>query len=103
SDVCSSDLKSMVAEELGLNRVLEKEALEVVETDLGEWILQLDEDPPSHLVAPALHKNKAHIKDTFESKQDYTGTDSPAELTAFARQQLRKEILSADIDIKVSN
>ena len=95
--------KSMMTEELGLNRVLEKESLEVVETDLGEWILQLDEDPPSHLVAPALHKNKTQIKDTFDLKRDYTGSDSPAELTAFAREQLRKEFLSADIGITGCN
>ncbi|KHE67375.1 LUD domain-containing protein, partial [Halobacillus sp. BBL2006] len=50
--------KSMVTEEIGLNEALEKSGCEVVESDLGEWILQLDEDPPSHIVTPALHKNK---------------------------------------------
>ncbi len=95
--------KSMMTEELGLNRVLEKADLDVVETDLGEWILQLDEDPPSHLVAPALHKNKEQIKETFIRERGYDGSDSPDELTAFAREQLRKEFLSADIGITGCN
>ncbi|MCG3056919.1 LUD domain-containing protein, partial [Escherichia coli] len=60
--------KSMVTEEIGLNKALEEVGAEVVESDLGEWILQLDEDPPSHIVAPALHKNKGQIRETFANK-----------------------------------
>lgn len=95
--------KSMVTEEIGLNDVLEKADLEVVETDLGEWILQLDEDPPSHIVAPALHKNRQQVRDTFASERGYEGDESPEALTAFAREQLRKDFLSADIGITGCN
>lgn len=95
--------KSMVTEELGLNAVLENIGVDVVETDLGEWILQLDEDPPSHIVAPALHKNKEQIQETFTKTRSYTGTAIPEELAAFARKQLREEFLSADIGITGCN
>src|SRR5690625_2156725 len=95
--------KSMVSEEIGLNKLLEKLAVEVVETDLGEWILQLDEDPPSHIVAPALHKNKEQIKETFSSMRGYEGSSQPEELAAFAREQLRQDFLSADIGITGCN
>lgn len=95
--------KSMVTEEIGLNQQLEKMGAEVVESDLGEWILQLDEDPPSHIVTPALHKNKAQIRKTFAEKRGYNGSDSPEELAAFAREQLRKDFLSADVGITGCN
>lgn len=95
--------KSMVTEELGLNDVLENMGVDVVETDLGEWILQLDEDPPSHIVAPAVHKNKEQIKETFMAKRGYELTSKPEELALFAREQLRKEFLAADIGITGCN
>jgi len=61
--------KSMVTEEISLNECLEDAGCEVVETDLGEYILQIDDhDPPSHIVAPALHKNKQQIRDVFTEK-----------------------------------
>lgn len=65
--------KSMVTEEIGLNDVLVAQGLEVVETDLGEWIIQLDEDRPSHIVAPALHKERESIRETFAQKRGYDG------------------------------
>lgn len=96
--------KSMVTEEIGLNDVLEKNGCEVVETDLGEYILQIDDhDPPSHIVAPALHKNKEQIRDVFRDKLGYTNTEKPEELTLFAREQLRKEFLAADVGITGCN
>jgi|SRR5690625_3343983 len=95
--------KSMVTEEIGLNEVLQHIGVDVVETDLGEWILQLDEDPPSHIIAPAVHKNKEQIKETFTRKRGYRQTDQPEELAAFARDQLRQEFLSADIGITGCN
>lgn len=95
--------KSMVTEELGLNDVLQNIGVDVVETDLGEWILQLDEDPPSHIVAPALHKNKEQIQETFTKTRGYEGTSQPETLAAFAREQLREEFLSADIGITGCN
>src|SRR5690606_906415 len=95
--------KSMVTEEINLNAELQEMGCDVVETDLGEYILQLDEDPPSHIVAPALHKNKEQIRDTFREKKNYQNTEKPEELTLFARELLRKEFLSADIGITGCN
>lgn len=95
--------KSMVTEELGLNEALQKDGVDIVETDLGEWILQLDEDPPSHIVTPAIHKDKESIKRTFTEKRGYKKSDDPEELAAFAREQLRQEFLSADIGITGCN
>lgn len=95
--------KSMVTEEINLNAELQALGCDVVETDLGEYILQLDEDPPSHIVVPALHKNKEQIRDTFREKKGYTKTEKPEELTLFARELLRKEFLSADLGITGCN
>ncbi|MDE3838255.1 iron-sulfur cluster-binding protein [Bacillus methanolicus] len=96
--------KSMVTEEINLNSTLEEEGCEVIETDLGEYILQVDDhDPPSHIVAPALHKNKEQIKDVFTKKLGYQKTEKPEELAWHAREMLRKEYLSADIGITGCN
>ncbi|WP_181347104.1 LutB/LldF family L-lactate oxidation iron-sulfur protein [Thalassobacillus sp. CUG 92003] len=95
--------KSMVTEEIGLNEALEQSGCDVVETDLGEWILQVDEDPPSHIVTPALHKNKEQIRETLHTRKGYDETDDPQEMAQFAREQLRKEFLSADIGITGCN
>ncbi len=95
--------KSMVTEEIGLNPILEKAGCEVIETDLGEYIIQLDHDHPSHFLGPALHKTREQVKDIFSEKRGYTGTEEPEELTQFAREQLRKEFLSADIGITGCN
>ncbi|MEB5482494.1 LUD domain-containing protein, partial [Shouchella clausii] len=86
------------------NKALEDIGCEVIETDLGEYILQIDDhDPPSHIVAPALHKNKEQIRDTFKARKGYTKSENPQELTLFAREQLRKEFLSADVGITGCN
>ncbi len=96
--------KSMVTEEINLNAFLEEAGCDVVETDLGEYILQIDDhDPPSHIVAPALHKNKEQIKTVFEKKLDYHQTSKPEELAAHARKTLRQEYLSADVGITGCN
>ena len=96
--------KSMVTEEIGLNEMLEEVGCEVIETDLGEYILQVDDhDPPSHIVAPAIHKNKDQIRDVFTEKLAYTKTSKPEELALHAREMLRKEFLSADIGITGCN
>jgi len=95
--------KSMVTEEIGLNKALEDAGTEVVETDLGEWILQLDGDVPSHIVTPALHLNRDQIKDTFTNKRGYDKSNTPEELGLFAREQLRKDFLTADIGITGCN
>ncbi|MFP5111055.1 LutB/LldF family L-lactate oxidation iron-sulfur protein [Bacillaceae bacterium C204] len=96
--------KSMVTEEISLNSILEQEGCEVIETDLGEYILQIDDhDPPSHIVVPALHKNKEQIRDVFTERLGYTKTSKPEELAWHAREMLRKEYLSADIGITGCN
>ncbi|MDP4549955.1 LutB/LldF family L-lactate oxidation iron-sulfur protein [Alkalihalobacillus macyae] len=96
--------KSMVTEEISMNEALESIGCDVIESDLGEYILQVDDhDPPSHIVVPALHKNKSQIRDVFKEKLGYLNTDKPEELTLFAREKLRKEFLSADIGITGCN
>ena len=96
--------KSMVTEEINMNACLEEAGCDVIETDLGEYILQVDDhDPPSHIVAPALHKNKEQIRDVFKEKLAYKNTEKPEELALHAREMLRKEFLSADIGITGCN
>lgn len=96
--------KSMVTEEISLNKKLEEVGCEVIETDLGEYILQVDDhDPPSHIVVPALHKNKEQIRDVFTKKLNYTNTEKPEELAWHARQVLRNEYLTADMGITGCN
>lgn len=95
--------KSMVTEEIGLNHFLEKLGVESVETDLGEYIQQLDGEPPYHIVTPAMHKSKEDIAALFAQK---LGTDpglTPTELTMVARQKLRNKFLQADIGITGAN
>lgn len=96
--------KSMVTEEIDLNANLERMGCEVIETDLGEYILQVDDhDLPSHIVAPALHKNKEQVKDVFTKKLGYTGSERPEELTKHARKMLRDDYLTADVGITGCN
>ncbi|PLR82143.1 iron-sulfur cluster-binding protein [Bacillus canaveralius] len=96
--------KSMVTEEISLNACLEDAGCQVIETDLGEYILQIDDhDPPSHIVTPALHKNKEQIRDVFAEKLNYKNTEKPEELALHAREMLRQEYLSADLGITGCN
>ncbi len=96
--------KSMVTEEVGLNEVLEEAGIEVIETDLGEYILQTDDhDKPSHIVIPALHKNRDRIREVFARKKGYTGDNVPENITRFVRGLLRKEFLEADVGITGCN
>lgn len=96
--------KSMVTEEIHLNHHLESIGCEVIETDLGEYILQLDDhEPPSHIVTPALHKNKEQIRDVFASKTGYTNSSTPEDLALHARNVLRRHFLTADIGITGCN
>lgn len=95
--------KSMVTEEIGLNEELEALGnLDLVESDLGEWILQLAKDDPSHIIVPALHKNKRQVKEIF-TKYGYQGSDDPKELARYAREQLREKFLTADLGITGCN
>ncbi|TCP31289.1 L-lactate dehydrogenase complex protein LldF [Scopulibacillus darangshiensis] len=96
--------KSMVTEEIGLNEALEEAGCHVHETDLAEYILQIDDhDRPSHIVVPSLHKNKEQIRDAFRDKLGYEKTDKPEELAGFAREQLRQVFLDAEVGITGCN
>jgi L-lactate dehydrogenase complex protein LldF len=96
--------KSMVTEETGLNHHLEQLGYEVIESDLGEYIIQLAEEPPSHIVAPAIHKSRLEIADLFAEKfPDIPYTDDVDEMTHSARLILRKEFASADAGISGVN
>ncbi|WML49458.1 LutB/LldF family L-lactate oxidation iron-sulfur protein [Neobacillus sp. PS3-34] len=96
--------KSMVTEEINLNACLEQAGCEVIETDLGEYILQVDDhEAPSHIVVPALHKNKEQIRDVFTQKLGYQKTSKPEELAKHARKVLRQKYLEADIGITGCN
>ena len=96
--------KSMATEETALNEALATVGAEVVETDLGEWIIQLDHDVPSHIIAPALHLDRNDIKRIFDT---HAGADDvsnePEELNRFARKVLRQKFLTADLGISGCN
>jgi L-lactate dehydrogenase complex protein LldF len=95
--------KSMVSEECGLNDALEARGLNVLETDLGEYILQLAHEPPSHIVAPVVHKTKEDIADLFVDKHHRPRTTRIAELCREAREVLRPGFLAADMGISGAN
>jgi L-lactate dehydrogenase complex protein LldF len=95
--------KSMVSEECGLNEALAAAGVEVIETDLGEYILQLAEEPPSHIVAPVVHKSREEISALFEEKHRTPRKTGIAELTREAREMLRPHFLSADMGISGAN
>lgn len=92
--------KSMLTEECGLNPLLEKHGLEVTDTDLGERIIQLRKEPPSHIVLPAIHLKKEEVAKTFHEKlETEEGNNDPQYLTAAARTHLRQKFLEADMAI----
>lgn len=95
--------KSMVTEEIHLNSYLEKKGIESVETDLGEYIQQLDGEPPYHIVTPAMHKSKEDIAKLFAEK---LGTDpnlTPEQLTLTARRLLREKYANAEVGLTGAN
>ena len=93
--------KSMVSEEIELNPMLEADGIEVVETDLGEFIVQLDNDKPSHIVAPILHKTKEDCARVFQEKLGATDEEVAGvpQMTQLARRVLRQAFLKADMGI----
>lgn len=96
--------KSMVTEEIELNKTLEGIGCEVVESDLGEYILHInDYEPPSHIVAPALHMTKEQIRDIFQEKLGYELSEDPYEMTKFVRKILRQNFMEAEIGITGCN
>jgi L-lactate dehydrogenase complex protein LldF len=95
--------KSMVTEEIGLNDEFAKAGIQVIETDLGEYILQLAGEPPSHIVAPAMHKSKEQVADLFVQYHHKPRlTEIPA-MTREAREELRGHFLAADMGISGAN
>ncbi len=95
--------KSMVTEEIALNDALIGAGIRVMETDLGEYILQLANEPPSHIVAPAVHKSKEQVAELFMNAHHKPRlTDIPA-MTREAREQLRSHFLGADMGISGAN
>jgi L-lactate dehydrogenase complex protein LldF len=93
----------MVTEEIHLNHFLEKNNIESVETDLGEYIQQLDGEPPYHIVTPAMHKSKEDVAKLFADKLGTSSKLSPEELTLVAREKLREKYTQAEIGITGAN
>lgn len=95
--------KSMVTEEIHLNDALQKNGIESVETDLGEYIQQLDEEPPYHIVTPAMHKSKEDVAKLFQEKLGTPANLNPEQLTQVARNILRKKYVEAEVGITGAN
>ncbi|MCD4772722.1 MAG: iron-sulfur cluster-binding protein [Bacteroidales bacterium] len=95
--------KSMTTEEIELNHSLEKNKIESLETDLGEYIVQLNNQKPYHIVTPAMHLSKEDIAKLFNEKFKTPENSSPEEITAFVRQLLREKFTEADVGITGAN
>jgi L-lactate dehydrogenase complex protein LldF len=95
--------KSMTSEEIHLNDALEKDGFSVVESDLGEFIVQLRHEPPFHIVFPAMHLTRHEISDLFTQELGSPRTDQPEELTMIARRVLRQKFIQADVGITGAN
>jgi iron-sulfur cluster protein len=103
-------VKSMVTQEIGLNEALAAEGIAAWETDLAELIVQLGDDLPSHILVPAIHRNRAEIRDIFRRRMADVGrpapedlTDEPAELAGAAREHLREKFLAAEMAVSGAN
>jgi len=95
--------KSMATEEVHLNSFLAQQGIECVETDLGEYIQQLDGEPPYHIVTPAMHKSKEDVAQLFTEKLGTPPNLTPEQLTQVARENLRQKYLQAEIGITGAN
>lgn len=95
--------KSMATEEIHLNGALEEAGISAVETDLGEYIIQLNNEPPSHIVAPVIHRRLEDIAQIMQDKLDMPPTLDPQVMTALARGRLRQEFLTADMGVSGCN
>jgi L-lactate dehydrogenase complex protein LldF len=95
--------KSMATEEIHLNDCLEAAGIESVETDLGEYIQQLDGEPPYHIVTPAMHKSKEDVARLFTEKLDTPPGLSPEQLTLVARERLRGKYTAAEVGVTGAN
>jgi len=95
--------KSMTTEEIHLNAALESAGMQVVETDLGEYIIQLADETPSHIIAPAIHKTRRQIAELFTTELGMLPTDDVAQMTSTARSTLRERFATADVGISGVN
>jgi len=95
--------KSMITEEIELNHFLESENIESLETDLGEYIVQLAGEKPYHIITPVMHKSKEIIAELFNEKFGLPKESTPEEITAYVRNLLRKKFVTADIGITGGN
>jgi L-lactate dehydrogenase complex protein LldF len=95
--------KSMVTEEIGLNKMLEREKVEVLETDLGEYIQQLDGEAPFHIVTPAMHKSKEDVARLFHEKKGTPVDADPQQITAWVRNYMRDKFRQAGAGITGAN
>ncbi|WGV57483.1 LutB/LldF family L-lactate oxidation iron-sulfur protein [Brevibacillus brevis] len=95
--------KSMLSEEVHINQVFEQHGIEVVETDLGEYIIQLAGETPSHIIIPAIHKNKEQVAELFSNVAGKRLPADTAVLAGFARSKLREKFLEADIGMTGCN
>ncbi len=95
--------KSMTTEETHLNTALEAAGMQVVETDLGEYIIQLADEPPSHIIAPAIHKTRGQVAELFTAELGIPPTDDIGQLTRTARATLRDRFAAADVGISGVN
>jgi L-lactate dehydrogenase complex protein LldF len=96
--------KSMVSEEMGLNEFLDQNGIEATETDLGEFIIQLNNEKPSHIIVPAIHKNKKQIAQIFHQKiSDTPYTEDVEALNAIARKTLRQKFFDAQVGLSGVN
>ena len=95
--------KSMITEEIELNPALEKNGIEVLETDLGEFIVQQANQKPYHIVTPAMHLSKEDIATLYHEKFQTNENLTPEELTLYTREMLREKFIKADIGITGAN
>ncbi len=95
--------KSMISEEIELNENVEKAGFEAVETDLGEFIVQVAGEKPYHILTPAMHKSKEDVAKLFNEKFETPPDSTPEELTLFVRKKLRKKFTSAEVGITGAN
>ena len=95
--------KSMITEEIGLNAFLEAHELQPIETDLGEYILQISGQPPSHIVGPAVHMTKDEISDLFEQHHGGPRLEEASDLVGAARKIMRRHYLAADVGVTGAN
>jgi L-lactate dehydrogenase complex protein LldF len=100
---CVVKSKSMTTEEIELNHTIERNKIECIETDLGEYIVQVAGEKPYHIVTPAMHKSKDDIAALFHDKFNLDRESTPEEITSYVRDKLRNKFISADVGITGGN